>query len=92
MEKRHFLEAMHRHVLEPRQLDMVVQTVGPTGTTAVEAALQLAQRITGKRAVVGFEGSYHGMTYRAASISASMAGRATSAHLKDFVALPYVAN
>ena len=32
------------------------------------------------------------MTYRAASISASMAGRETSAHLKDFVALPYVAN
>jgi diaminobutyrate-2-oxoglutarate transaminase len=66
--------------------------VGPTGATAVEAALQLAQRITGHRAVVGFAGSYHGMTYRAASISASMAGRATSAHLKDFVALPFVAN
>jgi diaminobutyrate-2-oxoglutarate transaminase len=92
VEKRRFLEAMQRYVLDPRQLDMVIQTVGPTGATAVEAALQLAQRITGNRAVVGFEGSYHGMTYRAASISASMAGRATSAHLKDFVALPYVAN
>ncbi len=92
VEKRRFLEAMQRYVLEPRQLDMVIQTVGPTGATAVEAALQLAQRITGNRAVVGFEGGYHGMTYRAASISASMAGRATSAHLKDFVALPYVAN
>jgi diaminobutyrate-2-oxoglutarate transaminase len=92
VEKRRFLEAMQRHILGPRQLDMVIQTVGPTGATAVEAALQLAQRITGNRAVVGFEGSYHGMTYRAASISASMAGRATSAHLKDFVALPYVAN
>lgn len=92
VEKRRFLEALQRYVLRPRQLDMVVQTVGPTGATAVEAALQLAQRITGRRAVAGFEGSYHGMTYRAASISASMAGRATSAHLKDFVALPYVAN
>ncbi len=92
VEKRRFLETMHRLVLGPRKLDMVVQTVGPTGATAVEAALQLAQRITGHRAVVGFEGSYHGMTYRAASISASMAGRKTSAHLKDFVALPYVAN
>jgi diaminobutyrate-2-oxoglutarate transaminase len=30
------------------------------------------------------------MTYRTASISASMAGRTTSAHLKEFVALPYV--
>jgi diaminobutyrate-2-oxoglutarate transaminase len=92
VEKRRFLDAMQRHVLAPRQLDMVIQTVGPTGATAVEAALQLAQRITGHRAVVGFAGSYHGMTYRAASISASMAGRATSAHLKDFVALPFVAN
>jgi len=92
VEKRAFLESMQRRILGPRQLDMVIQTVGPTGATAVEAALQLAQRITGHRAVVGFEGGYHGMTYRAASISASMAGRETSAHLKDFVALPYVAN
>ena len=92
VEKRRFLEALQRHVLDPRRLDMVVQMVGPTGATAVEAALQLAQRITGGRAVVGFEGGYHGMTYRAASISASLAGRETSAHLKDFVALPYVEN
>jgi diaminobutyrate-2-oxoglutarate transaminase len=90
VEKRRFLNAMQRHILAPRQLDMVVQTVGPTGATAVEAALQLAQRITGNRAIVGFAGSYHGMTYRAASISASMAGRKTSAHLKEFVALPFV--
>jgi len=90
VEKRHFFEAIKQHVLEPRSMDMVVQTVGPTGATAVEAALQLAQRITGNRAVVGFAGGYHGMSYRAASISASMAGRETSAHLKDFVALPYV--
>jgi diaminobutyrate-2-oxoglutarate transaminase len=89
-EKRHFLDTLQRTILAPRQLDMVVQTVGPTGATAVEAALQLAQRLTGHRAVLGFEGGYHGMSYRAASISASMAGRATSAHLKDFVALPYV--
>ena len=89
-EKREFLETVDRNILAPRQLDMVVQMVGPTGATAVEAALQLAQRLTGHRAVVGFEGGYHGMSYRAASISASLAGRETSAHLKDFVALPFV--
>ena len=89
-EKRNFLETIERTILQPRQLDMVVQTVGPTGATAVEAALQLAQRLTGHRGVVGFAGGYHGMSYRAASISDSMAGRETSAHLKDFVALPYV--
>ena len=90
VEKRRFMEAVQRYVLTPRELDMVVQTVGPTGATAVEAALQLAQRVTGHRGVVGFSGGYHGMTYRAASISDSMAGRWTSAHLKEFVALPYV--
>ena len=90
-EKRHFLTTLDETVLRPRGLDMVVQTVGPTGATAVEAALQLAQRLTGRRGVVGYEGGYHGMSYRAASISASMAGRETSAHLGDFVALPFVA-
>jgi len=92
VEKRRFLEAMQQHVLLPRKLDMVIQTVGPTGATAVEAALQLAQRVSGRRGVVGFDGSYHGMTYKTASISASMAGRALTAHLKEFVALPYVRN
>lgn len=91
-EKRRFLDAMHSLILNPRQMDMVVQTVGPTGATAVEAALQLAHRVTGKRGVLGFTGGYHGMSYRAASISASMGVRETSAHLGDFVALPYVAH
>lgn len=89
-EKRAFLEAMEELILKPRGLDMVVQTVGPTGATAVEAALQLAQGITGNRAVIGFEGGYHGMTYRAASVSASMPGRKVVAHVGDFVALPFV--
>jgi diaminobutyrate-2-oxoglutarate transaminase len=91
VEKRNFLNAIHNIIVAPRGLDMVVQTVGPTGATAVEAALQLAQRITGKRAVLGFTGGYHGMSYRAASVSHSMGRRETSAHLGDFVALPFVA-
>src|ERR1019366_6894757 len=75
VEKRDFLDTISRTILAARQLDMVVQTVGPTGATAVEAALQLAQRLTGHRAVLGFGCGYQGMSYRAASISASMAGR-----------------
>lgn len=90
VEKREFLNTFEELILKPRNMDMVVQTVGPTGATAVEAALQLAQRITGKRAVLGFAGGYHGMSYRAASVSDSMAGRETVAHIGDFVALPFV--
>jgi diaminobutyrate-2-oxoglutarate transaminase len=91
VEKRDFLTTFEELILKPRHMDMVVQAVGPTGATAVEAALQLAQRVTGNRAVLGFEGGYHGMTYRAASVSHSMAGRETVAHIGDFVALPFVA-
>ena len=90
LEKQRFLEVMHDVILAPRHMDMVIQTVGPTGATAVEAALQLARRITGAKAVVGFAGGYHGMTQRAAAVSASLAGRATTETASDFVALPYV--
>jgi diaminobutyrate-2-oxoglutarate transaminase len=71
-EKRAFLEALRDRILVPRALDMVVQFVGPTGATAVEAALQLAERLTGRRSVVAYEGGYHGMTAGAASVSASL--------------------
>lgn len=90
VEKRRFLEVMQRVILAPRQLDMVIQTVGPTGATAVEAALQLARRVSEGKAVVGFAGGYHGMTQRTASISASLANRTTTVPASDFVALPFV--
>ncbi len=89
-QKRDFLNAVHTHLLAPRQLDMVVQTVGPTGAMAVEAALQLAYRVTGKHGVVGFTGGYHGMSLRAASVSESMAPRPSVSHVGHFVALPFV--
>jgi len=74
-EKRAFLETLRDRVLAPRGLDMVVQFVGPTGATAVEAALKLAERITGRGSTVAYEGGYHGMTARAASVSASLNNR-----------------
>jgi diaminobutyrate-2-oxoglutarate transaminase len=74
-EKAALLRTLQRCVLSPRGMDMVVQFVGPTGATAVEAALQLAERITGRRGVVAFEGGFHGMTARAASVSHSLGDR-----------------
>jgi diaminobutyrate-2-oxoglutarate transaminase len=71
-EKRMLLEALRDRVLVPRELDMVVQFVGPTGATAVEAALKLAERITGRGSTVAYEGGFHGMTARAESVSASL--------------------
>jgi diaminobutyrate-2-oxoglutarate transaminase len=74
-EKRAFLEAFRDRILVPRGLDMVVQFVGPTGATAVEAALLLAEQVTGRRSKVAYEGSYHGMTAAAGSISESLGER-----------------
>ncbi|MFQ5959888.1 MAG: aspartate aminotransferase family protein [Candidatus Methylomirabilales bacterium] len=42
---------------------------GPTGSDAVESAVKLAKYNTGRYPIVAFEGSYHGMTAGALSLS-----------------------
>ncbi len=42
-----------------------IQFCGPSGSDAVEAALKLVKTATGRRAVVGFCGAYHGQTHGA---------------------------
>jgi diaminobutyrate-2-oxoglutarate transaminase len=88
-EKRTFLAAIRERILVPRGLDMVVQCVGPTGATAVEAALRLAGRVTGRRGVVAYAGGFHGMTDRAAAVSGSLRPR-PEAPEAGCVFLPYV--
>lgn len=46
-----------------------VQFCGPAGTDAVEAALKLVRRATGKQNVLAFTGAYHGMTAGALDVS-----------------------
>jgi diaminobutyrate-2-oxoglutarate transaminase len=60
--KRAFLSRFQEVVLGPRGLDHKVQFCGPTGTDAVEAALKLARKATGRNGVVSFTGAYHGMS------------------------------
>jgi diaminobutyrate-2-oxoglutarate transaminase len=42
---------------------------GPTGSDAVEAALKLTREHTGREAVIAFQGSYHGMSSGALSVT-----------------------
>jgi diaminobutyrate-2-oxoglutarate transaminase len=42
---------------------------GPTGSDAVEAALKLTRTHTGRRTVIAFQGSYHGMTEGALAVT-----------------------
>lgn len=60
--KLQFLESLERLVFKPRGLHYKVQFTGPTGTNAVEAALKLARRVTGRQNVVAFTNAFHGMS------------------------------
>jgi len=69
--KRRFMERFVRTILEPRGMPHKLQFMGPTGTNAVEAALKLARRATGRAEVVAFTHGFHGMTLGALSCTAN---------------------
>ncbi len=60
--KREFLQRFHDVILRPRHLDYRMMFPGPTGTNAVESALKLARKVTGRQTVIGFTNGFHGMT------------------------------
>ena len=60
--KEQFLEAMWEIVLAPRDLDYVIQFTGPTGANAVEAALKIARKVTGRTNVISFTNGFHGVS------------------------------
>lgn len=58
--KGEFLEAFKYNILEPRDLDYVMQFTGPTGTNAIEAAMKLARNVTGRENIITFTNGFHG--------------------------------
>ncbi len=60
--KADFIEAFEEIILQPRGMDYRLQFTGPTGANAVEAALKLARKVTGRRQVVAFTNGFHGVT------------------------------
>lgn len=88
--RREFLRAFERVVLAPRGLDYRVQFTGPTGTNAVEAALKLARKVTGRTTVVAFSNAFHGVTLGALAMSGGQGVRAASrALLQGVHRLPF---
>jgi diaminobutyrate-2-oxoglutarate transaminase len=57
-----FLGTFESVILKPRGLSYRVMFTGPTGTNAVEAALKLARKVTGRQHVIAFTNGFHGMT------------------------------
>ena len=67
--KGQFIEALQTLILKPRDLAYKVMFTGPTGTNAVEAALKLARKVTGRSNVVAFTNAFHGMTLGALALT-----------------------
>jgi diaminobutyrate-2-oxoglutarate transaminase len=88
--KRRFLERFERVVLRPRGMEYRVQFPGPTGTNAVEAALKLARKVTGRQTVAFFANGYHGMTLGALAVTGNAAKRrGAGVPLAHAVSLPF---
>lgn len=60
--KAEFLKAFERLILRPRDMDHRVLFTGPTGANAIEAALKIARKVTGRQNVVSFTNGFHGVT------------------------------
>lgn len=70
-----FLETLEDVILKPRGLDYRAMFTGPTGTNAVEAAIKLARKITGRELVIAFTNGFHGMTLGALACTGNAAKR-----------------
>lgn len=86
--KRKYMEHFTETILEPRNMPHKMQFMGPTGTNAVEAAMKLARRATGRQDIVAFSHGFHGMTLGALSATANQYFRNAAGvplnHVKHF--------
>ncbi|WP_067987021.1 diaminobutyrate--2-oxoglutarate transaminase [Nocardia caishijiensis] len=88
--KRELLETIRDTLLTPRGLDYKVQFPGPTGANAVEAALKLARKVTGRKTILSFTNAFHGMTLGALSVTGNAAKRAgAGVPLEHATPMPY---
>ena len=73
----------------PDPLDSVI--FGNSGAEAIEAALKLARRVSGRPAIIAFEGGFHGRTYGALSATTSNPNyqRGHGPLVPDFHVAPY---
>jgi len=88
--KERFLEVFEQFILKPREFEYKVQFTGPTGTNAVEAALKLARRCTGRTNIVAFTNAFHGVTLGSVAATANEHFRnAAGINLGNITHVPY---
>ena len=88
--KEEFLLTIKERILKPRNLDYKVMCCGPTGTNAVEAALKLARKNTGRTNVIAFAGAFHGMTLGSLAMTTDRTSRqGAGVPLSNVTFVPY---
>ncbi|WP_458735121.1 diaminobutyrate--2-oxoglutarate transaminase [Zobellella taiwanensis] len=85
-----FLTALQDIILKPREMDHVAQFTGPTGTNAVEAAMKLARKVTGRENIVAFTNGFHGVSLGALAATGNQHHRGGAGTvLANVTRLPY---
>lgn len=69
--KEAFIGTFEKYILAPRELKYKFQFTGPTGTNAIEAAIKLAQLVTGRDSMITFTNAYHGHSKGALRLTAN---------------------
>jgi len=88
--KRRFLERFEAAILKPRDMNYKLMFPSPTGTNAVEAALKIARKATGRHNVISFTNGYHGMTVGSLAVTGNLSKRGgAGAPLNYAVSMPF---
>ena len=64
-----FIDFFETKVLQPRGLNYKIMFPGPTGANAVESALKLARKVTGRTNIFALMGCFHGMSLGALALT-----------------------
>jgi diaminobutyrate-2-oxoglutarate transaminase len=67
--KEQFMLAFEERILKPRNMQYKFQFTGPTGANAVEAAIKLARKVTGRQNLISFTNGFHGVSLGALSLT-----------------------
>lgn len=88
--KESFLINFTSLILQKRSMNYKIQFPGPTGTNAVEAALKIARKATGRQNVISFTNGFHGCTLGSAAITGNSHFRnGTGVPLNNSTFMPY---
>lgn len=88
--KLEFMETFSSVILWERDLQYRFQFTGPTGANAIEAALKLSRKVTGRQNIISFTNGYHGMSLGAIAASGNRFYRkGTGVSLSGATFMPY---